>query len=369
MYKLLFVIIALFLIMLAVYNCKITEGFADTTVPITSANIDEYVYKVYKADVKAIQNLADIAMKLQAGGVTVPGNMTVQNTLGVQNNLSINGDIIFNQTNNGQNNGSYQIFNNEPNSRVKGANGGTRGLYIYGYGPSGKWGAGATDNYQALSLQPGSANVYTNLSVSGNTTITGSLSAGATTINGGLSAGATTLGNLDATKMHAIKNDTWLGYDDNHNYLRGGTFLTGGMIGEGGDFSKAMTIDKDGNVVINGSIRIKDRIYFNNASNYWIEGGKDNDGHDTGSVSMTTWSPANEQRWINFTNDGNICVQPSGRGSSCISCDIRIKENIIDADSNDILNKINKLPMQNYNFNDKRYYDGNTVYGLVAQDV
>jgi len=85
MYKLLFVIIALFLIMLAVSNCKVTEGFADTTVPITSANIDEYVYKVYKADVKAIQNLADIAMKLQAGGVTVPGTMTIQNQLNVTN--------------------------------------------------------------------------------------------------------------------------------------------------------------------------------------------------------------------------------------------------------------------------------------------
>ena len=83
MYRIIFIVIALFLIILAVSNCKVTENFADTTVPITSANIDEYVYKVYKADVKAIQNLADIAMKLQAGGVTVPGNMTIQNKLEV----------------------------------------------------------------------------------------------------------------------------------------------------------------------------------------------------------------------------------------------------------------------------------------------
>ena len=85
MYKLLFIVIALFIIGYTIANCKVTEGFADTTVPITSANIDEYVYKVYKADVKAIQNLADIAMKLQAGGVTVPGTMTISNQLNVTN--------------------------------------------------------------------------------------------------------------------------------------------------------------------------------------------------------------------------------------------------------------------------------------------
>ena len=99
MYKLLFIVITLFLIGYTIANCKVTEGFADTTVPITSANIDEYVYKVYKADVKAIQNLADIAMKLQAGGVTVPGTMTISNQLNVtnatllSNTLEVKGNI------------------------------------------------------------------------------------------------------------------------------------------------------------------------------------------------------------------------------------------------------------------------------------
>ena len=67
--------------------------------------------------------------------------------------------------------------------------------------------------------------------------------------------------------------------------------------------------------------------------------------------------------------DGGCPFVSKGNCFTTHWCDRRIKENIIDADSNDILNKINKLPMQNYNFNDKRYYDGNTIYGLIAQDV
>jgi len=50
-------------------------------------------------------------------------------------------------------------------------------------------------------------------------------------------------------------------------------------------------------------------------------------------------------------------------------CDKRIKYNIQNANSNELLNKINMLPLQNYNFIDKKYYEGKTVYGLIAQDV
>ncbi len=91
MFKLLFVILALFLIMLAISKCKFTESFANTPVAITSDNVADYIYTVYKADVKAIQNLADIAMKLQAGGITVPGTMTIKNTLNVEGIAEITG--------------------------------------------------------------------------------------------------------------------------------------------------------------------------------------------------------------------------------------------------------------------------------------
>jgi hypothetical protein len=293
--------------MLAVSKCKFTEGFANTPVAITSDNVADYIYTVYKADVKAIQNLADIAMKLQAGGIIVPGSMTIQNTLNVSGDsnlggkLEVKGDAILDST---------------------------------------------LDVKKAAILES-TLEVKETLNVAGVTTL-----------------GTLNTGTIDCIRIHATNNDSWLGHEgDKHNYLRGGTFLNGGIVGEGGDFGKAMTIDKDGNVVVNGSIRIKGRINFNNDSNYWIEGG-------TGAVSMTTWNPAaNEQRWINFTNDGNLCVQPSGRGPSCVSCDRRIKENIIDVDSSDILNKLNQLSIQSYNYIDKRYYEGNTVYGLIAQDV
>lgn len=50
-------------------------------------------------------------------------------------------------------------------------------------------------------------------------------------------------------------------------------------------------------------------------------------------------------------------------------CDRRIQEHIIKADSNEILDTINKLPLLNYNFIDNKHYEGKTVYGLIAQDV
>jgi len=82
--------------MFSVSQCN--EGFTNTTstpsaVPITSDNVADYIYKIYKADVKAIQNLADIAMKLQAGGVTVPGKMIIQNGLDVTNDTILSGKL------------------------------------------------------------------------------------------------------------------------------------------------------------------------------------------------------------------------------------------------------------------------------------
>ena len=72
-------------------KCSNSETFDNTTIPITSDNVADHIYKIYKADVKAIQNLADIAMKLQAGGITVPGTMTIKNTLNVEGIAEITG--------------------------------------------------------------------------------------------------------------------------------------------------------------------------------------------------------------------------------------------------------------------------------------
>ena len=87
------IILSLFLIVVALNkNYSFKEGFASTSpIPITSANIADYIYNVYKADVKAIQNLADVAIKLQEGGITVPGTMTVSNQLNVGGIAEITG--------------------------------------------------------------------------------------------------------------------------------------------------------------------------------------------------------------------------------------------------------------------------------------
>ena len=317
MYKILFIIIALFLIMLAVSKCKFTEGFANTPVAITSDNVADYIYTVYKADVKAIQNLADIAMKLQAGGIIVPGSMTVQNTLNVSGDsnlggkLEVKGDAILDST---------------------------------------------LDVKKAAILE-------STLEVKGTLNV----------------AGVTTLGILDATRVHATNNESWLGHEgDKHNYFRGGTFLSGGIIGEGGDFKNALNIDKDGNVTINGNLYVKGLKITNNGTQFGLGA---NDGNDNGTNYLCTVrgcpDPTYNKIMGTTINYGSFWYYGGGGGQNTDGniwylgqiCDRRIKENIIDANNNDILNKINQLSMQKYNYIDKKYYDGNTVYGLIAQDV
>jgi hypothetical protein len=176
-----------------------------------------------------------------------------------------------------------------------------------------------------------------------------------------------TTSNVQFSSIYAKNSESWLGYDgDKRNYIRGGTFLTGGIIGEGGDFSKAMTIDRDGNVTITGKLNVTGEINGASFGRFTSDG---------------TWDSGfalqyGGKKWV-FTDEGYFFCQAYGGAISILGwgnylaqrCDRRIKENIIDADSNDILDKINQLSMQKYNFTDKRYYNGNTVYGLIAQDV
>ena len=58
-----------------------------------------------------------------------------------------------------------------------------------------------------------------------------------------------------ADEYHARNNDSWLGYGgDKRNYLRGGTFVNGGLIGEGGDMANAVQIEKTGTVTAKGGV-------------------------------------------------------------------------------------------------------------------
>ena len=81
------IILALFLMVVAVIKSYNTEGFDSTsTVTITSATISDYIYRVYRVDVNALQNLADIAVYLQTDGITYPGNFTISDQLNVAGN-------------------------------------------------------------------------------------------------------------------------------------------------------------------------------------------------------------------------------------------------------------------------------------------
>ena len=48
---------------------------------LTEEKVKELIYKTYLIDVTAIKNLSDIAVQLQAGSLTVPGNLTIKGEL------------------------------------------------------------------------------------------------------------------------------------------------------------------------------------------------------------------------------------------------------------------------------------------------
>ena len=58
------------------YWNKNSESMADVA-SLTEDKIKELIYKTYLIDVTAIKNLSDVANKLQAGGLTIPGDLTV----------------------------------------------------------------------------------------------------------------------------------------------------------------------------------------------------------------------------------------------------------------------------------------------------
>jgi hypothetical protein len=183
--------------MFSVSQCN--EGFTNTTstpsaVPITSDNVADYIYKIYKADVKAIQNLADIAMKLQAGGVTVPGKMIIQNGLDVTNDTTLSGKL-----------------------NVSGASalGGTLGV-------------------------TGDTNIGGNLNVTGGTTLTSlQVNNGLQVKNGSIIDGLTKLSTLQVDSVNIGNN---LNTGGNLNVI-GGTILTSLQVNNGLQVKNGSIID------------------------------------------------------------------------------------------------------------------------------
>lgn len=71
--------------------------------------IKEAVKQVYLADVEAIRNLSNVATKLQAGGLTVPGQLTT-NIINASDNINVS-----NKTNEG---GRIRILNELKNGKA-----------------------------------------------------------------------------------------------------------------------------------------------------------------------------------------------------------------------------------------------------------
>jgi hypothetical protein len=57
-------------------------------------DVKQLIYDTYKIDVTAIKNLSEIATKLQANGITLPGNMQVQGETTLKGNTILNGPIF-----------------------------------------------------------------------------------------------------------------------------------------------------------------------------------------------------------------------------------------------------------------------------------
>ncbi len=70
------------------YWSKSTEHMADVSL---DTNIKEAIKQVYNADVEAIRNLSEVASKLQAGGLTIPGNLTVTGNILSKGNMAVEG--------------------------------------------------------------------------------------------------------------------------------------------------------------------------------------------------------------------------------------------------------------------------------------
>ena len=239
------------------------EGFNDTISKMSITDLQNLIYSTYKADVQAIKNLADTAAKLQAGGLTVPGNLNVSGGLTVNGNIS--GPTV-----------------NDLNNKITNA---------------------------------------------------------INTLN---------------TNINNTKNDLQAKIETLNNKTQ--KFNTQGDVNSAIFFNDNIIIGKKIHFITNGS---KESIGVENNNTGLILKARG----DIGAYSDSS-------AWWRVQSDSSICQYGKGQGVWCSHfCDIRIKENIKSADSNEILDKIIKLPLLNYNFIDKDYYEGKTVYGLIAQEV
>ena len=353
---LVFTIIILLFVIVYFFTCDTTEEFSNTATKIGDMSRNELeatIYQIYKADVLAIKNLADTATKLQVGGLTIPGNLgingnqKVDGTMHIKGATTIGGGATINgggtinggATINGTTSWASMITNPIAAGLTIQTTTGSQKLYLGAYYTGGAGSGSAIQSSDFYSSKDNPQTLYLN-PLGGGVTISGGcqLKGG----DGDTGTGGIVFHNTVNMKR---KDGTYTHFDwaDKKNYIRGDTIINGDLtIGKG------------------SKITFEDGGYL---KSYTVP----NQTPGVGIFNSSYWGSV-------IVGDGNILWRADmgggfdGRGG-LNWCDRRIKENIIEADTNNILTKINKLPMQNYNFIDKKFYKGQEVYGLIAQEV
>ena len=127
------------------------ETMADVS---NTDQIKEAVKQIYMADVEAIRNLSNVATKLQAGGLTVPGTMTLTGNMLINNSDQQDKLIVYK---NGDTKPPYLFYNKQ----------GTTGLWT---GDSVTWSIDETGKISANDITTrGPVSAQADISVSNKT--------------------------------------------------------------------------------------------------------------------------------------------------------------------------------------------------------
>jgi len=90
----LYILLIVFVFIIIIVNCNNTEYFETTSTSdpdnvvlksLTINTLKSYIYNIYQADVKAIQNLSNLAQQLQNSGVLFPGDINVKGQIKLYN--------------------------------------------------------------------------------------------------------------------------------------------------------------------------------------------------------------------------------------------------------------------------------------------
>ena len=94
MNKIYVIILIVAIIYLYSENKSVRESMANTEENLDD-KIKNHVNNIYKADVEAIRNLANISKELQNGSLKIPGNLTVEGNIILNKDLTTKGNIIL----------------------------------------------------------------------------------------------------------------------------------------------------------------------------------------------------------------------------------------------------------------------------------